>query len=323
MIAQLNTMLSCIINFPIKRIIILFMLFTQNSYSQQNYLFDHIGFETGLPDLFTPIDLVQDHLGFLWITSFNSLIKYDGYSMKIYHNIKDPTANNSLFIDRDSILWVGTSNGLSMYQREKDTFINYDFYREGFFIFDYRTRTIQEDKNGLLWICSYYSGLYSFDKNTKEVKAYKHDKENPNSISTDTLNGIVIDDNNKLWINTVSNGIEKFDIDSKQFTHYTFNEKDSNSIGSNYTRTMYKEKSGNILIVLDNNRFDELNPETGQFNHFRLDTESEMSAIYKDEYGFLWIASGLSGNGITLFDKNRKVYSYIKHDPLDTISLKE
>ena len=169
-----------------------------NSYTQQDFKFEHIGHETGLPDLFDAIDMVQDKLGFLWITSYNSLVKYDGYKMKVYPVIKDSSVNNSLFLDKDNNLWVGTNTGLRMYQREKDIFVNYDFYSEGFFILDYRTRTIQEDKTGLLWVSSFYSGLYSFNKTTKEVRMYKHEDGNVNSISSDTLNSILIDDNNNM-----------------------------------------------------------------------------------------------------------------------------
>ncbi len=315
---------NSIFKFLIKRIIIISIIMSShNSYSQQDYTFEQIGFESGLPDLFDAIDMVQDDLGFLWITSYNSLVKYDGYRMKVYHIIKDSSVNNSLFLDRDDNLWVGTNTGLSMYLREKDIFVNYDFYSEGFFIPDYRTRTIQEDKMGLLWVCSYYSGLYSFDKATKEVKMYKHEDGNPNSIVTDSLNNIVIDDSNNLWISTARNGLLKFDIDKKQFTNYMHDKNNINSIGSNVTGTMYREKSGTIWIGLDSSRFDEFIPETGQFIHYRLEPENGISAFYKDKYGMLWIASGMTGNGIALFDKNKSTYTLIGNDPQNHQKIQE
>jgi ligand-binding sensor domain-containing protein len=135
-----NIMLHSTFNILIKRIIIIsFVMSAHNSYTQQDFRFEHIGHETGLPDLFDAIDMVQDELGFLWITSYNSLVRYDGYKMKVYPVIKDSSVNNSLFLDKDNTLWVGTNTGLRIYERDKDIFVNYDFYSEGFFILDYRT----------------------------------------------------------------------------------------------------------------------------------------------------------------------------------------
>ncbi len=74
--------------------------------------------------------IIQDHYGFVWIgTNGTGLYKFDGIDYIAYkHIINDETSIGSNFIyasflDLNNRLWVGTEEGLNLYNRELDKFL--------------------------------------------------------------------------------------------------------------------------------------------------------------------------------------------------------
>jgi signal transduction histidine kinase/ligand-binding sensor domain-containing protein len=313
-----------------KIIIIIFLFYNiQPCFSQTDYRFEHIGHETGIPDAFYIYDIVQDNTGFLWLVGQNKLVKYDGYHMRVY-NIKDIDSTltigewlRSIFVDKDNNLWVVTTVGLSLYNREKDSFTNYHLTNDQGVNSSNLSHHIQQDKNGLLWVGTYQNGLYSFDIKTKNVTFYRHDRDDPNSLSTDSLFSIVIDDHNNLWIsvNPLNKGLIKFDINNKRFINYKHSVSDINSIGSDNVGYMCKGKSGKIWMSVDSSRIDEFDPATGNFNHYRLGINFNVNSMIEDEQGILWITTGYRSRNIILFDKNKNKHTLISNDPFNSNSI--
>lgn len=71
-------------------------------------------------------DVAQDAQGFMWFTTSNGLLRYDGHEFKIYHSGTHGLTTNltlSVFVDNQERLWVGTENrGLFLYNPEMDYF---------------------------------------------------------------------------------------------------------------------------------------------------------------------------------------------------------
>ena len=74
---------------------------------------------------------MQDSYGFLWISTFNGLDRYDGYDFKVYkHETGDNNSigDNRVFKiteDKDHNLWIAQWNGVSRFNRYTGTFKNY------------------------------------------------------------------------------------------------------------------------------------------------------------------------------------------------------
>ena len=110
-------------------ILSLLMLKTSVVHSQ-NIFFNKVNTPPGKS--FTHITgMVQDKVGYMWFTSKNGLFRYDGYSFKHYRN--DPLNQNSLAtdelesicMDRDGIIWIGTFAGLERFDPVKETFTHF------------------------------------------------------------------------------------------------------------------------------------------------------------------------------------------------------
>ncbi len=82
--------------------------------------FRHLNTDTGLPSAHIEA-LVQSRQGFMWIGTWEGLVRYDGYRFVTYqHAIDDPTSLRSdriftLFEDQQGMLWVGTDSGIDRF----------------------------------------------------------------------------------------------------------------------------------------------------------------------------------------------------------------
>lgn len=95
--------------------------------AQQPLVFKHLTVESGLSTNST-LSIAQDHAGFLWTGTMDGLNRYDGKEVKIYrsflyshwHGTKRKI--NSLLVDKNNRLWIGTNDGLFLYKKENDSF---------------------------------------------------------------------------------------------------------------------------------------------------------------------------------------------------------
>ncbi len=73
--------------------------------------------------------MLQDKEGYMWIATQAGLVRYDGYTTRVYQfGIEDPNhaSIQSIYEDRSGELWIGTwLEGLYHYNRATDTFVHY------------------------------------------------------------------------------------------------------------------------------------------------------------------------------------------------------
>ncbi|MEM6722595.1 MAG: two-component regulator propeller domain-containing protein [Bacteroidota bacterium] len=73
-------------------------------------------------------EIVEDHQGYLWFATSLGLLRYDGYSFKVFrHEIGDTTTLShsfarSIYQDRSNTIWVGTTYGLNRYDPITESF---------------------------------------------------------------------------------------------------------------------------------------------------------------------------------------------------------
>src|SRR5438045_1218536 len=102
-----------------KKVIILTLIlpFTCICIAQSTQLsdlhFNRLSIKNGLPsDIITAC--LQDKEGYIWIGTQAGLVRYDGYTTRVYHfGLEDPIRLNisSIYEDRSGELWAGTHDG--------------------------------------------------------------------------------------------------------------------------------------------------------------------------------------------------------------------
>lgn len=93
------------------------------AFAQTDLRFNHFTTSNGLPDN-TVRDIFQDRNGYLWFSTGEGLMKYDGVNKTIYrHSGGDSTTLSSSDVtsvceDNSGNIWVGTSEGLNMIKQD-------------------------------------------------------------------------------------------------------------------------------------------------------------------------------------------------------------
>jgi ligand-binding sensor domain-containing protein/signal transduction histidine kinase len=119
----------------------------------------------------------EDRYGNLWLASWGAgLHRFDPRTGKFnvhMHKPGDPNSlssdrTNSVCIDREGILWIGTSNGLNRFDPLTGNFQAF-YERDG--LADNAVHSILEDRRGNLWIAT-ANGLSRYDRLRKSFRNY-------------------------------------------------------------------------------------------------------------------------------------------------------
>ncbi len=185
---------------------------------------------------------------------------------------------------------------------------------------------IEDPQNpDIFWIAT-KDGLNRLDKNTDTFQYFKHDPENPRSLSFSNLNDIVNDSlsPNILWIGT-DKGLNKFDKRTGATEHFRHDPKNPHSIGSeNVWRIIEDRADPNLLWIATwgggLHRFNKTTQTFDRFIHKPQDPESlghenniaVILAQDKDNSTYIWV--GLF-NGLDRLNQKTGKFTHFRHDP--------
>jgi len=278
--------------------------------------------------------VLQDHKGFIWIGTYDGLNRYDGFNFVVYkHNPADSAclADNlvrTMIVDHDMNLLIGTQNGLCLYDREKDRFINYKIEKSsplrGISCVVLR---IAEDSLGNLWLAT-QGGLIYFDRIKNKIIQFTHDPDKPESLSDDNVEAVLIDKYQRLWV-TTRKGINLFLPETGTFRHITTKEGYAEDLSNAYVMDMIEDHEGNLwfgstegLYGLKNNP----GAKITDIIHYKHDAQDKYSlannrvkTLFIDDIGNLWI--GTENDGINLFDRENQRFWHYRKDDYDPKSL--
>ncbi|MBN1790400.1 MAG: hypothetical protein JW830_07890 [Bacteroidales bacterium] len=193
----------------------IFSIVTQIFGQTREILFDQIQKSDGV--LHRVFSLYQDHKGFIWFrTAGNPGIKrYDGYKFESY--LDSSGFFNSIMEDQRGLLWLGSSNGIIVFNPENEKSIHYYITESSQNSYSLNNVTkIIEDANGNIW-CATANGLLKMKPGNKlgtflkdeifskgietafTISVVKIKKGDSNSGSNQ-ISEIVEDSRGRLWI---------------------------------------------------------------------------------------------------------------------------
>ena len=181
--------------------------------------------------------------------------------------------------------------------------------------FQSKVASIAQDHYGFLWFGT-LDGLYRYDG--YNLKPYRHERDNPNSLSDDTVSVVYCDRAAVLWVGTLFGGLDKLDPVSNTFTHYRHDAANRASLSDNTVTNIYQD-AGGALWVGTNGGLDRLDPANGNFVHYVHNSQDAGSLssnavfrISEDRLGNLWI--GTIGEGLNRLDRSTGRFTRF-HDP--------
>lgn len=233
----------------------------------------------------------QDKYGFLWLSDQDnrSIIRYDGTNMQKYaYNPEDPDDPKALG----------------------------GYYPECFYI----------EESGIIWIGFYGQGLDRFDPHSNTFTHYRHDRDDPESLSNDIVTSILSDHQGNLWIGTYS-GLDLFDRTTGKFTNKSYDAADAHSLSCDTIRSLYEDHQGTLwvgtgLAWASDKRggLNRYNRDTGNFTRYMHDPKNPKSlinnkvrAIFEDSKGNFWIGTG--GDGLHTMNRESGEFTRHTYDP--------
>ncbi|MDF2187594.1 sensor histidine kinase [Paraflavitalea sp. CAU 1676] len=143
---------------------------------QNSLLFNHLTVNNGLSQGVNNC-IYKDSRGYVWISSFDGLNRYDGISCLIYredqqklHSIKGTLFLN-ITEDSHGNLWIGSNKGLNFYNRQLNQFVNYQMPDRK--ADDQLFSPFYIDDKERIWIQS-GSDILLFDPYTKKFRVVSH-----------------------------------------------------------------------------------------------------------------------------------------------------
>lgn len=145
---------------------------------------------------------------------------------------------NYLFCDKDGIVWLAHYKGISCFNPQTGSFLNYR--QSNTLITDCVGYALLEDSNGYIWAGT-TGGLFRFNKKTEEIEKFTV----KDGLSNDVICGLCEDGQHNIWISTY-NGISKFDVVEKRFINYYAGDGIQ---GNEFTHgAFYRAPSGKIFF---------------------------------------------------------------------------
>jgi ligand-binding sensor domain-containing protein/signal transduction histidine kinase len=179
---------------------------------------------------------------------------------------------------------------------------------------------IWQDSQGYMWFGT-EDGLNKYDG--IQFSVYKHDPEDPLTLSDNYISAIYEDRNGDLWIGTRS-GLDRFDRTAGIFTHFQHDPDDPNSLGGTWVTAILEDRQGRLWVgtIAGLDRYDR---DTNTFVHHRNtpDDPNSLSSdfvrvLYEDRSGELWVGTD---SGLDLFVPTEEVFRHYQHNPTNLQSL--
>lgn len=207
-------------------------------------------------------------------------------------------------------LWIGTDNGLNVYQYKGDLLqYTYDFDNT-FGISDPVIRDIYEDEDGSIWIGTALNGIMHYhaaDNQFRYVGKRTSEGGTTELMDYNVLSMYADKSKHQLWLGS-RNGLSMYDELTDQFTHYPFavaNRKPDNQI---------------LSITSINNRIYYLGTQKGlvvwddlQKRYFQGSVKDRVNKVFVDSQNTLWIGTEDSGLKSVLIDGDGQVNKVVRN----------
>lgn len=206
----------------------------------------------------------------------------------------------SMFEDRYKKFWIGAfDHGLLSFNADKNTYKVYEgidpithikaSIRDIWFI--------REDTKGELYIASFSSGVYQYNRNDNQFYRLHWEGKNIPYLG---INCFYIDRKNNLWLGSIQDGLIKINKEKGIYKIFKNDPRNSKSISDNLISTIYEDRKGNLWIGTQaglnrlnaDNTFTRYSEKDGLANKF-------INAILEDDKGSLWLSTN---SGISKFD---------------------
>ncbi len=171
----------------------------------------------------------EDHLGRIWLGSTNNgIYVYDPGTEQMKQFLKDPRDPKSLsssfirqiFRDKEDRIWIGTFNGVSIYDPNAKLFHHREMDDLGRFYFNSENKYDGlEDEEGNIWLASRGAGLIKVNSESRRIQVFRTDGKDSGSKGGNDIVRMLKDRKGDIWLTGDAVGVSVLDPDTGEMTH--------------------------------------------------------------------------------------------------------
>ena len=215
---------------------------------------------------------------------------------------------STVYQDRSGRVWLGTSNGLRLFDARKNRFVSYPSQSS--------ITSISEDTSGKLWVGGYKAGndreIALFDPNSGQYKYYLY---NPRDTSGFTgINDLLFSRSGDVFIATKTTGMISFNPETKKIIYYTPHKGSPGEINDRNVYDIYEDKNGIIWAGTNKGGLNRFDPSTKRFSSYTTVDglpSNHIISIISDDTGNLWLGTN---KGISRFSTSTKSFHNFNQD---------
>ena len=272
----------------------------------------------------------------LWIGATSNFWRYnlESDSVDTYNLPEKSEIARTIFVDSRNNVWIGTYYGLLLYDKEKNSFVQYYHDdNDSSSLGNNNIFSILEDKAGRLWIGT-QAGLDLFTNSQYRPQKgifehYQNDNKDESSISNGKILSLFEDDKHNLWIGTENGGLDRIDLANFQnrvntFIHFKNDPSLGTSLSNNSIYSLCQDEQGNIWIGTYGDGINRINLQEDKFIHLKSELNNKRSLnnsqvnTFMEEEDFLWI--GTEG-GLNRYNKRKDTFTHFVNNPSDKRSI--
>jgi ligand-binding sensor domain-containing protein/signal transduction histidine kinase/DNA-binding response OmpR family regulator len=241
--------------------------------------------------------IAQDKDESLWIGTYGGGINHFNLKTKAYtfhpiRNDQKQTRNGvkSLALDPSGNLWVGTLDGLCLFNKttKEIKFFNFSVSQGKFS--ENLINAIVPDA-GLVWVGTNGGGLRCL-KPDGSYLTFTHNAKDKNSISDNFVTALLSDSQHNLWIGT-QNGLNYYDAKKNKFIRYGKNASPY-SLNNNSIITLLKDSKDRLWIGTEGgglSYYDVIENKFYALNASAQLTDEVIHSILEDDNGLIWLST--------------------------------
>lgn len=264
--------------------------------------------------------MMWDAEGTLWVMTNSGGVSYMTKQLKRFNYHSPTSLSGTLKVSSeigpfcespDGNIWVGTRNGLWLFDPQTHCFSEYALKSSGT-RYDVRSLLIDGDR---LWIGTYAEGLHVLNLKNGSVKSYVHSRDIPNTICSNDVLSLFKDRKGDIFIGT-SWGLCRYNPELDRFMVVI-------QVGSMASVTdIYEDIHNNLWIATSNSGvfcYNTVNEYWKHFEHVREDlttlTSNSVITLFEDRKGTMWF--GTNGGGLCSFSEDTG--TFVDFDPENTL----
>jgi signal transduction histidine kinase/ligand-binding sensor domain-containing protein/DNA-binding response OmpR family regulator len=275
------------------------------------------------PDVFDKFSsyAITEMDGYVWVGSWiNGLYRLDKQTGELKTYMEPGSTNGAYHIHSllpygKDLLLIGSDDGLHCFNLRTEACMRIHTNKpQNYSLSDKFIYPIYQDREGGLWVGTYYGGINYSPPRKGDFEGYTHDEHIP-SIGGNIISCFCEDEKRNIWIGTDDGGLSYFNTQTHTFTNYR---PEPGRKGLSYHNIhALCLVDGKLWIGTYSGGLNVLDLKTMQFKWYvnnphdmhSLD-DNGIYSIYKDSYSNLWIGSM---RGLMYYDSANDHFERMKY----------